>query len=256
MYKKIYELCSVKNIGGAHKNGLEIPPRVLWILNILKQNNIEYILDKFEVKRFQNNKFYNIILPGNGGKFVTAHHDIVNPLSDNANDNSASVINAIMTKINSPETCVILLDGEEPPMAGVGSQRASEMMNSGEYGKVDWVLNFELTGKGGRHFFIGNYDNELNTHIKNLFGCPVVQTPFNDATVFNRNGIVSTVINPLPPISDRYESKFQKEITSYDGTPLDFSILYNCHSINDNVSTISPKDMQDFVEMVVVKILS
>ena len=256
MYKKIYELCSVKNAGGAHKNGLQTPPRVTWILNLLKQNNIEFILDEFEVRRFSGNKFYNIILPGTSGKFVTAHHDIVNPLSDNANDNSASVINAIMTKINSPETSVILLDGEEPPMAGVGSQRASEMMKLGEYGKVDWVLNFELTGKGGRHFFIGNYDNELNHHIKMIFDCPVIQTPFNDSTIFNRNGITSTVINPLPPIRDKWESKFQREVISYDGTPLDFSILHNCHSMDDSVETIDPKDMQDFVEGVVVKIVS
>jgi hypothetical protein len=254
MYEKILDFCKVKNLGGAHKNGLEHSNRIKWIINLLKSNNIYYEIDEWETTRFPNNKFYNIILPGNSGKFVTAHHDIVNINSDNANDNSASVINAIMTKIHSPETTVILLDAEEPPMMGVGSQRASEMINSGNYGKCDWILNFELTGKGGLHFFVGDYDNVLNDHIKSLFNCPVVQTPFNDASIFVKNGIVSTVINPLPPLIKK--SVYSKEVISYDGTPLDFSIVYNCHSMKDSLDTIDPKDMKDFVEKVVMKILS
>lgn len=254
MYSKIYEFCKVKNSGTANRNGLEKTPRVQWIIKLLDSNNIEYILDEWGS---EYNKFYNIILPGNSGKFVTAHHDIVNPESDNANDNSASIINAIMTKVNSPSTTVILLDGEE--IGGKGSQRASEMINSGEYGNCDWILNYELTGKGGRHFFIGNYDNGLNNHIKGLFNCPVVQTPFNDSVIFNKNGIVSTVINPLPPLQkkpDFFGFTRGKEVLSYDGTPLDFSILYNCHSMRDSLDTIDPKDMQQFVEEVSLKILT
>jgi hypothetical protein len=254
MYSKIYDFCSVKNLGGAHKNGLVPSNRVEWIIKLLNDNKIYYEIDQWQNPRFGNNNFYNIVLPGNSGKFVTAHHDILNPNSDNANDNSASVLNAIMTKINSPDTTVILLDGEEPPMMGVGSQRASEKIQNGDYGKCDWILNFELTGKGGTHFFIGNYENGLSEHIKGIFNCPVVQTPFNDASIFVKNGIVSTVINPLPTLTKK--SVYSKEVISYDGTPLDFSIVYNCHSIKDSVDTIDPKDMKDFVEKVVMKILS
>lgn len=257
MYSKINDFCKVKNTGLSYKNGLEQTPRVQWLVKLLEENNIEYIIDEWNST--PQNKFFNIILPGNSGKFVTAHHDIVNPASDNANDNSASVINAIMTKINSPSTTIILLDGEE--IGGQGSQRASEKIQSGEYGQCDWILNFELTGKGGHHFFIGNYDNELNNHIKSLFNCPVVQTPFNDATIFTKNGLVSTVINPLPPL-EKEESVIKSflrkspEVLSYDGTPLDFSILYNCHSMRDSLDTIDPKDMQQFVEEVALKILA
>jgi hypothetical protein len=250
MYSKIFEFCKIKNVGTAYKNGIEQTPRVKWIINLLKYNNIEYIIDEWGS---DTNKFYNIILPGNSGKFVTAHHDIVNPLSDNANDNSASIINSIMTKVNLPSTTVILLDGEE--IGGKGSQRASDKINSGEYGNCEWVLNYELTGKGGVNFFIGDYKNILNEHIKNLFNCPIVHTPFNDSLIFNNNGINSTVINPLPPISD-LSFKIDSDILSYDGTPLDFSILYNCHSVKDSVDKISTKDMQDFVEKIAIKILS
>jgi hypothetical protein len=259
MYSKIYEFCKIKNKGTAYKNGIEITPRVKWIIDLLDSNNIEYIIDEWGT---EENKFNNIILPGNSGKFVTAHHDIVNPLSDNANDNSASIINAIMTKVNLPNITVILLDGEE--IGGQGSQRASDKINDGEYGKCDWILNYELTGLGGTHFFIGNYENDLNNHIKSLFNCPVVQTPFNDSCIFNENGIISTVINPLPPLKKEEENKilnkisrrFRKDVLSHDGTPLDFSILYNCHSTKDNVDSINVKDMQDFVEKVSIKILS
>jgi len=259
MYSKIYEFCKIKNLGGAHKNGLQPSNRVSWIIQLLKKNSIPYEIDEWELPKFPNNKFYNIILPGNSGKFVTAHHDVVNINSDNANDNSASVINAIMTKIHSPKTTVILLDGEEPPMMGVGSQRASNKMNNGDYGKVDWVLNFELTGKGGKHFFVGDYDNNvLNNLIIDKFNCPVVRTPFNDAAIFLRNGIISTVINPLPPLikkNNKFSNFMEEEIVSYDGTLLDISILYNCHSLKDNVESIDPIDMKIFVEDIILGII-
>ena len=255
MYSKIYEFCAVRNTGGAHKNGFNPSNRANWIIDFLNSNSIEFELDEWELPKFKNNKFYNIILPGTSGKFVTAHYDIVNPKSDNANDNSASVINAIMTKINSPSTTVILLDGEEPPMMGVGSQRASDKMNAGEYGNIEWVLNLELSGKGGKHFFIGSYKNKLSDHIKSLFNCPIVKTPFNDAEIFVKNGIASTVINPLPPIVGRRTGRFN-DVISADGTPLDFSILYKCHSMEDNVASIDPIDMQEFVEEIVLKILA
>jgi hypothetical protein len=178
---------------------------------------------------------------------VVAHHDIVNPDIDNANDNSASVINAIMIKKLMPEMNVILLDGEE--YGGVGSQRVSNQIKSGYFGKIDWVLNLELTGKGGKYFFIGDYPGPLTNHIKSLFDCPVVRTPFNDSVIFRKNGIDSCVINPLPPTDKNTQVKWDE--TTY----LQFDLLFNCHSPKDTIDTIDPKDMQEFVEEVVLKIL-
>ena len=37
---------------------------------------------------------------------------------------------------------------------------------------------------------------------------------------------------------------------------LDFSLLYNCHSSKDTIDSIDVNDMKEFVEEVVVKILS
>ena len=252
MYEKIYDFCKVRNKGNIFSNDESPTPRVKFLMNLLNSENITYELDKFFTEKVTG---YNIILKGTSNRMVVAHHDVNNHKIDNANDNSCSVINAIMTKINSPSTTVILLDGEEPPMMGVGSQRASDKMNAGEYGNIEWVLNLELSGKGGKHFFIGSYKNKLSDHIKSLFNCPIVKTPFNDAEIFVKNGIASTVINPLPPIVGRRTGRFN-DVISADGTPLDFSILYKCHSMEDNVASIDPIDMQEFVEEIVLKILA
>jgi hypothetical protein len=169
---------------------------------------------------------------------VVAHHDIVNPNIDNANDNSASVINAIMVKKLMPHINVVLLDGEE--YGGLGSQRVSEQINEGYFGTIDWVLNLELTGKGGDTFFIGDYRGVLFDHIKSIFDCVVYKTPFNDSVVFRKNGIDSCVINPLPTLTNGN---------------MDYSMLYNCHNQNDTISTIDVNDMRIFVEKVLFKIL-
>lgn len=247
MYNQIYEFCKVRNFGNFYKNRHDSPtPRVLFLIDLLKSEKIDFNLDEFEV---DNTKGYNIILPGNSNRMVIAHHDIVNPDIDNANDNSASVINAIALKKLLPNINVVLVDGEE--CGGKGSNRLSELINSGQFGKIDWVLNLELTGKGGKHFFIGNYPGKLMDHIKSIFDCPIVTTPYNDSVTLRRNGIDSIVINPLPPLTEGVSS-----VKWNDLTYLDFSMLRNCHSSKDSIDTICVSDMQEFVEEVLYKILS
>lgn len=256
MYDKIYDFCSVRNLGGIYKNGSNPTPRVDFLINLLKDEGIEFEIDRFPIsskwwsinKSTSENFGFNLILPGSSSKMVVAHHDIVNANIDNANDNSASVINAIMLKKLMPEINVVILDGEE--VGGLGSQRCSDMINKGEFGKIDWVLNLELTGKGGKHFFIGNYPGPLYDHINRIFECPAFNTPYNDSVTFRRNGIDSVVINPLPT-TDKLTS-----IVWSDGVYLDHTILYNCHTPRDTLSSISTSDMKEFVEEVVLKILS
>lgn len=246
MYNKIYEFCKVRNVGTIYKNDPEIPtPRVQFLMKLLKEEGIEFELDTYSIGETSG---YNLILKGNSNRMVVAHHDIVNPDIDNANDNSASVINAIMIKKLIPEMNVVILDGEE--VGGRGSQRCSDLINEGKFGEIEWVLNLELTGKGGKYFFIGNYPGKLTDHIKSIFDCPIVQTPFNDSVTFRRNGIDSCVINPLPPIEGG-TSKVKWDENTY----LDFKLLFNCHSPKDTLETIDVNDMKDFVEEVVIPIL-
>jgi len=247
MYNKIYDFCKVRNEGTIYDNNSQTPPpRVQFLMELLESEGIKYELDKFFTKDVTG---YNIILKGTSNRMVVAHHDINNPNIDNANDNSASVINAIMIKKLLPTMNVILLDGEE--VGGIGSNRASEQINEGKFGDIEWVLNLELSGKGGRHFFIGDYPGPLTNHIKTLFDCPIVRTPFNDSVTFRRNGIDSVVINPLPPVLEG-----KTNVKWDDETYLDYSMLFHCHSTKDTVATIDPADMKEFVEDVVLKILT
>jgi hypothetical protein len=246
MYNKIYDFCKVRNKGSIYQNDNDPTPRVQFLMNLLDNENISYELDKFTSNELTG---YNIILKGDSTRMVVAHHDINNPNIDNANDNSASVINAIMIKKLMPSTHVVLLDGEE--CGGIGSQRCSDKINEDYFGKIDWVLNLELTGKGGKHFFIGDYPGTLTNHIKSIFDCPITRTPYNDSVTFRRNGIDSCVINPLPPLNEgTSQVKWDKN------TYLDYSLLYNCHSQRDSIDTIDINDMKEFVEDVVLKILS
>ena len=246
MYHKIYDFCKIRNFGGVYSNGNKPTPRVQFLIQLLESEGINYELDTYQSK---GNTCYNLILKGDSDRMVVAHHDIVNPNIDNANDNSASVINAIMIKKLMPKINVVLLDGEE--CGGLGSQRVSDQINDGYFNTIDWVLNLELTGKGGKYFFIGKYPGKLTDHIKSIFDCPITNTPYNDSVTFRKNGIDSVVINPIPPLNEG------KSSVKWDNdTYLDFSMLYNCHSSKDTIDTIDINDMKDFVEDVVLKILA
>lgn len=246
IYNKIYEFCKVKNLGTSRLNGDKPTPRVEFLIKLLESEGIDYELDEFGT---EENKYFNIILRGNSSKMIMAHHDIVNPNSDNANDNSASVINLIATKKLRPNVHAVIVDGEE--VGGLGSTRLGEQINNGDFGSIDWVLNFELTGKGGKYFFIGDYPGPLSDKIKRIFDCPVFRTPFNDSVRIRAKGIDSTVINPLPPVKGNKKTQVQFN----DGTYLDFSILFRCHSMEDSLTEISTTDMKEFVEEVVLKII-
>ena len=245
MYNKIYDFCKVRNEGNIFQN-YDVPsPRVKFLIDLIHSEDIEYQLDKYETSGTWG---YNIIMKGSSDRMVVAHHDIVNPNIDNANDNSASCINAIMIKKLMPHINVVLVDGEE--CGGIGSQRLSNQILDNEFGNIDWVLNLELTGRGGKHFFIGNYPGKLHEHIKSIFNCPVVNTPYNDSVTLRRNGIDSCVINPLPPLKEGISDvKWNSE------TYLDYSMLWNCHSKSDTIDTICPNDMKEFVEKIILKIL-
>lgn len=251
MYSKIYDFCKVRNLGTVYENDPNEPtPRVKFLMELLESEGIEYELDKTQTKGLSTREItlYNLILKGSSNKMVVAHHDINNPNIDNANDNSCSVINAIMVKKLMPHIHVVILDGEE--FGGKGSKVISEKINDGYFGDIEWVLNLELTGKGGKYFFMGNYPGKLQDKIKSLFpDAPVVNTPFNDSVIFRQNGIDSCVINPIPPID-------KKTSVKYGDKYLDYSMLFHCHNSKDTVATIDPNDMKEFVEEVVVKILS
>lgn len=239
-YSKINEFCAIRNTGGAHTNGTEMPNRFKWLVEQCEAEGFDYEIDTFQHPRFPNNNFYNLILKGTSNKMVIAHHDIVNPGVDNANDNSASVINCLVIKKQKPEVNVVIVDGEEPPMLGVGSTRLGQQIAAGNFGDIEWVLNLELTGAGGKNFFVGNYPGPLTSKIVELFDAPIVMTPFNDSIPLRRYGVDSTVVTSLP-LDEKGELKME--------------YLFYCHTRHDMLNIVSPEEMKEFVEEVVYKLL-
>ena len=248
MYNQIYDLCRVRN----QSAGISVGPtqRVKFLMKMLDHHGIDYELDQFEVK-WSDAKWHNLILPGSSSRMVVAHHDVVNVDIDNANDNSASLINAVMIKKLMPHIHVVLLDGEE--RGGLGSQRLSDQINQGKFGHIDWVLNLELTGRGGSYFCIDRNPGVLNSRIVDLFGCPTTHPLYNDSVTIRRNNIDSCVIFTLPPAEN--ESVVQTKQVWWNDVLLDYSIVSHCHNKKDCVDAISVDDMKTFVEKVAVPIL-
>ena len=151
-----------------------------------------------------------------------------------------------MIKKLRPEVNVVILDGEE--FGGIGSNQLAERIKEGDF-KCKWVLNLELTGKGGKSFFVGAMGTPLTDWIANRFECPIVNVPFNDSIIFKKYGINSTVINPLPVTEET------SPVINKDGEYLDFKMLFNCHKMTDSVDSIDPKDMEEFVNEVCLKII-
>jgi hypothetical protein len=159
--------------------------------------------------------------------------------SDNANDDSASVINCIAYKLKNPSVNIILLDGEEPPFMGAGSDFASKYLKKNNI-NVEWIFNLELTGVG-KYFFIDNINTPLSKHIVSLFpDVLVTPTPFNDSHIFRKNGFISNVTTTFD-----LDDKDKPNLTH----------LYISHTTQDSVDKMNINDMKNFVENVVDKIV-
>ena len=223
IYNKIYDFCKVREDKTTSHN------RYLFIINLLEELNIDYKIIKGERCGYN---FTNIFVPGDSDKFLSAHYDIINKMSDNANDNSASVINSIDYKLKNKNINLLILDGEEPPYFGAGSEIISDYIKKNEI-KVKWILNLELTGFG-RYFFIDDYNTNLSNYLRNLYknNLIIIDTPFNDSIIFRKEGLESNVLTTFEMVNEK----------------MDISHLSNCHSMLDSLSTIKVDDMKFFVE--------
>jgi hypothetical protein len=243
--ESVEDFCKVRNHSNALGNTKYYTPRLDFLVILLESAGIPYEVDEFVVGDVP---FYNLVMRGTGNRMVIAHHDIVNPNSDNANDNSASVINAIALKKISPETHVVITDGEEVGL--IGAKRLAERISSGDFGWIDWVLNIELSGRGGKNFMIGCHEGKLTDHIVSLFNPPIKRTPPSDCYAMIKQGIDTNVINPLPLLTEG-ESDMMNERGF-----LDNSSWYLCHSDEDSFDKISIKEMEEFVTEVLLPIVS
>jgi hypothetical protein len=235
--ESIFDFCKIRNSGNALQNGKSLTPRIYFILDLLDRCGIDSEVDSFKSGKPEN-LFHNIILRGSSKYMIMAHHDISNPRSENANDNSASIICAICIKYLFPEVNVVLTDGEEIGMPG--STRIADQIVDGEFVEIDWVINLELCGLGGDNFIVGKTGTPLQKRIAKLFSAPVIFTPPSDCYPLLNKKINTTVLNPMPFLED--------------GTP-DNSNWSDCHSMEDTVDKISVDDMEKFVVNVLGRFL-
>jgi hypothetical protein len=258
IYEKIYEYCRTRS-GNARKNGFEDPPRVKKIIEILDSFGISFSQDVF-VDQFQPDyMMHNLYLKGNSSLLFTAHHDITG-LSEGANDNSASVINLIALKILRPEANIALIDGEE--IGGKGSAELSESINY-VFPNVKSILNLELTGLGGKYFFLEKDGQETNIarlirsmpEFSGQYPVPVVEVPFNDAVIFRENKLDAVTINALPVLQGQRRYQYPRSTVQFsDGAILDKSILGRCNGKDDTIDTIDVEDMKAFTEQVLIPV--
>jgi len=206
--------------------------RFKWIITVLKKYNIPYELQRFGV-------YANIICRGNSDVWLSAHFDTVD-IKHCANDNSASVINILHTKILLPEVNIVFLDSEEPPHFGLGSTNFSTYIKQKNI-PCKYILNLELTGFGNcicigkesgksKEFFKEQFSKRENNYYVQEFS-----TPPSDTTIFLRNELDSILLMTLPYINE----KVLKEC------------MYYCHTPKDVKENISFSDMDKLVKELV-----
>jgi Peptidase family M28 len=230
---KIYDFSKVKE---TFETISDSPNRLKFISNLLDELNIDYYIDKHKDKNtFDNNEnVRNVVCLGKSDKMVIAHYDIFNWESENANDNSASVINAIALKYLMPDINIVLTDYEE--FGCLGAEYLATLIKEKN---IKWVLNLELTGLG-RNLISSNYSNgELFEKIKEFEPNTTINLKKNDGRKLAILGIESETICTYPIVNGKPDLK------QFD----------RCHKKEDNLDTIKIEDMKNFIEKILIKIV-
>jgi hypothetical protein len=207
--------------------------RLNFLVGLVEALGIEYFVRSYDEDDEEPDEImHNLVLPGNSELMVVAHYDVFNTASHNANDNSASIINAIALKVLNPEVTVVLTDGEEQPFCCMGTNYLRfELRYNYDYCKhIRSVLVLELTGYG-KNVAISNYGGHLLTQTQLCSSVYVMEMPKSEAFLFRRRDIDSEVVTCYPEIN---------------GRP-DFSHFEKVHTEKDNIDSIKIGDMEQFV---------
>jgi hypothetical protein len=169
----------------------------------------------------------NVYLLGEGNLWLMAHHDVIVPGSHNANDNTASVVNAILCKKCLPWLNVAFTDGEESPNLGTGSRAFAYIYPQAH------VINLELTGIGGsRCMAVERRQMPLTQFFASKIPC--LDAPFSDAHVLEGRGIDCACV-----------------FTCTNGVDFVPELLRRSHTMDDSLENISLTDMEDFREKLI-----
>jgi len=238
---KIVDFCNVKEMLDSYAYGSfrklpEYSNRLKFLIGLVEELGIEYEVFTTDYEKYFDDDstvyFHNLVLKGNSNRWISAHYDVYNEKSQNANDNSASVINAIAAKYLNPDINVVLLDAEEQPYASQGSKEHLQylLINNYDKFKIEFILNLELTGLG-RNIVISDNNGSLLETVKENFSVLIKNLPPNDSRQFRKKHIDSVCVSTYPLVN---------------GEP-NFDHFYMCHKLEDNLESISLEDMKAFV---------
>lgn len=266
-YQYLQEFCKIKSRSSFDPSENPFTPRADYIINELRNLNLEFKEDEFLLSQGRNFKQINIYVPFKTKKenvtdtiLFVAHHDIANPNSENCQDNSASVCNLLelcsLIKDVELEKNVIVcfVDGEEFASATTGGAVQIGKLHQSKtepFENVQYAINLELTGRG-KHLWADNYSNLRSDHksdlinvIKNEFKDTIeVRTPYSDSVALIKYGIDSVCIGIF---NDR-------DVESYNDRqhPPTWRL---CHSYHDSFDKISEEDMNEFVNNILFKLV-
>lgn len=243
---KIYDFCNVQELTDANgdfafRTTREYSNRLKYIINLLGELNIEYEVTTWDDScvgdDYWDYCFHNLIIKGTSSRYFTAHYDIRNPNSQNANDNSASIISLIALKMLNPDVNIAFLDAEESPWMGEGAKWHRQWLrstlnsiNGKEFRDIEFILNLEMIGLGGKNAVISDYNNNLSEAIKKNFNPIVMSLPPNDAWFFK----------------NRFDTVCMSTYPIINGEP-NFDHFKKAHTMGDNLDSISIPDMIEFV---------
>ena len=165
------------------------------------------------------------LVVGDGPYWVSAHWDVVNPKSENANDNGAACIAVLELCSRIKELSGVIFDAEE--IGGWGS-----LIWSWDNPDVRWVINLELAGEGGASWLVGECDSWIGQEISNLSNAPRVKVPFNDSVTLRKSGLDACLVQPCP-------------LTK--GEP-DLGNWSRCHTLKDTVDALPAQDLDIFID--------
>jgi Iap family predicted aminopeptidase len=252
-YELLTQLCKVRNVQNSLKGSEEpLTNRANFIIDTILDLELYENLNLDIFEDTPNLYYINIELTINAGHensvMYVAHHDVNNILSENCQDNSASITNLLALaehfKNNAPNKTihVVFTDCEE--FGGAGAERLSERVKEGVFGNVEYIVNLELTANGNNLWAdSGNFITQspllekLKEQNDNIME---VQTPFNDSVKFRKHEIDSVCIGILQNVDAQ-----QVRTKGYCQT---WAV---CHKMNDTIDQAVANDMDNFIQVLI-----
>jgi len=243
-------LCLVRDEHNSTIGDDKYSNRLVFIINILKENNIEYYIDTYSIHK---EVYHNLIVPfvndnHDTSLILTSHYDVVNIESDNCLDNSGSIVNLlyiilnlnkIKSELNRNIFC-IFSSGEE--VGGIGAQQISSQIINKEFKNVLGVINLELTSFGDTIIiedYKRSFDIFINNRLRFEHKCVKEQMPFSESLIYVLHDIQSCTLSLGYTINDKIE----------------LSHWRLCHSNKDRIDLANFEDMENFCNKILTLVI-